>query len=119
MPNPEICSIEELELAIRYCPDQKAAKRLNIIHLLLCGSTFGLAQKHACITERCLQLWIVCCNSPGLNWHDIKPLHLPPYSPDYSPIERLWQHLISHYLAVYLTKAVKSSVRNDLIPFEK
>ena len=67
MPNPETCSTEELELAIRCCPDQKAAKRLNIIHLLLCGATFELAQKHACITGRCLQLWIKCYNERGID----------------------------------------------------
>jgi|688.fasta_scaffold395219_1 transposase len=73
MPNPESCSIEELELAIRCCPDQKAAKRLNIIHLLLCGATFELAQKHACITERCLQLWIKCYNQRGVDGVTYKP----------------------------------------------
>lgn len=73
MPNPETCSTEELELAIRCCPDQKAAKRLNIIHLLLCGATFELAQKHACITGRCLQLWIKCYNERGIDGITYKP----------------------------------------------
>ncbi len=73
MPNPETCSIDELELAIRACPDQKAAKRLNIIHLLLCGATFELAQKHAHITERCLQLWIACYNERGIDGVTYKP----------------------------------------------
>jgi hypothetical protein len=29
----------ELELAIDCCPDQKAQKRLNTMHLLLCGAS--------------------------------------------------------------------------------
>ncbi|MCC6881209.1 MAG: transposase, partial [Verrucomicrobiales bacterium] len=43
-------------------------------------------------------IWLVVDNaswhhSKALDWHHIKPLHLPPYSPDFNPIERLWQHL--------------------------
>lgn len=54
-------------------------------------------------------IWLVVDNASGhhskaLDWHHIKPLHLPPYSPDFNPIERLWQHLKSHYLAGFVTK---------------
>ena len=54
-------------------------------------------------------IWLVVDNaswhhSKALDWHHIKPLHLPPYSPDFNPIERLWQHLKSHYLAGFVTK---------------
>lgn len=40
----------------------------------------------------------------SLEWHQVTPLYLPPYSPDLNPIERLWQHLKSHYLAGFITK---------------
>lgn len=57
----------ELELAIDCCPDQKAQKRLNTMHLLLCGATFELACKHARVTERCLQKWISRFNESGID----------------------------------------------------
>ena len=34
-----------------------------------------------------------------LNWHNIKPLYLPPYSPDLNPIERLWKYIKEHWFA--------------------
>ena len=54
-------------------------------------------------------IWLVVDNaswhhSKALDWHHIKPLHLPPYSPDFNPIERLWQPLKSHCLAGFVTK---------------
>ena len=54
-------------------------------------------------------IWLVVDNaswhhSKALDWHHIKPLHLPPYSPDFNPIERLWQPLKSQYLAGFVTK---------------
>ena len=57
----------ELELAIDCCPDQKAQKRLNTMHLLLCGASFELARKHARVTERCLQKWISRFNEAGID----------------------------------------------------
>jgi transposase len=34
----------------------------------------------------------------GLNWHNIMPLYLPPYSPDFNPIENLWRYIkINHF----------------------
>ncbi len=39
----------------------------------------------------------------SLNWHQIKPVDLAPYSPDFNPIESLWQHLQSQAMAGYLT----------------
>jgi len=73
LPNLETCSLEELELAIDCCPDQKAQKRLNTIHLLLCGATFQLALKHARVSERCLQKWIQCYNQRGIDGITYKP----------------------------------------------
>jgi transposase len=57
----------ELELAIDCCPDQKAQKRLNTMHLLLCGASFELARKHARVSERCLQKWISRFNEAGID----------------------------------------------------
>lgn len=74
LPNPESCSIEELEAAIDCCPDQKAQKRLNTIHLLLCGSAFELARKHARVTERCLQKWISRFNQGGIDAITYRPV---------------------------------------------
>jgi transposase len=38
----------------------------------------------------------------SLNWHNIKPLYLPPYSPDLNPIEMLWRFMkINHFTNWY------------------
>jgi len=66
--------MEELELAVDCCPDQKAQKRLNTIHLLLCGATFELALKHARVSERCLQKWISRFNEAGINAITYRPV---------------------------------------------
>jgi len=66
--------MEELELAIDCCPDQKAQKRLNTIHLLLCGATFELALKHARVSERCLQKWICRFNESGIDAITYRPV---------------------------------------------
>ena len=42
-----------------------------------------------------------------LNWHDIEPMYLPPYSPDLNPMERIGQYLKSHGMAGYITKSGK------------
>lgn len=73
LPNPESCSFAELELAIDCCPDQKAQKRLNTIHLLLCGSPFELALRHSRVSERCLQKWIQCFNQRGIDGVTYRP----------------------------------------------
>jgi transposase len=65
--------MEELELAIDCCPDQKAHKRLNTIHLLLCGGSFPLALRHARVSERCLQKWIERFNAQGINGITYRP----------------------------------------------
>lgn len=64
----------ELELAIDCCPDKKAQKRMNTIHLLLCGSTFELARKHARVSERCLQKWISRFNEGGIDAITYRPV---------------------------------------------
>lgn len=73
LPNPENCSLDELQLAISCCPDKKAIKRLNAIHLLLCGATFELTRAHNHISERCLQEWIRRFNSLGIDGITYRP----------------------------------------------
>lgn len=63
----------ELRIAIDCCPDQKAQKRLNAIHLLLCGGTFELTRAHSSVTDRCLQKWIECFNSRGIDGITYRP----------------------------------------------
>lgn len=41
----------------------------------------------------------------SINWGNIKPIFLPPYSPDLNPIEQLWNHLKASYLG---NKAAKT-----------
>ena len=42
--------------------------------------------------------------SKSLNWHNIEPLYLPPYSPDLNPIETLWLYLKEHYFRNWTAK---------------
>ena len=65
--------MEELRVAIACCPDQKAQKRLNAIHLLLCGGTFELTLAHSHISERCLQVWIKRFNEAGIDGITYRP----------------------------------------------
>ena len=62
-----------METAIDCCPDQKAQRRLNAIHLLLCGADFDLARRHARVSERCLQLWISRFNESGIDAITYRP----------------------------------------------
>lgn len=65
--------MEELRTAIGCCPDLKAQKRLNAIHLLLCGGTFDLTLAHSCVSERCLQVWICRFNRTGIEGITYRP----------------------------------------------
>ncbi|MBK1833622.1 IS630 family transposase [Roseibacillus ishigakijimensis] len=74
-----------MRVAIDCCPDQKAQKRLNAIHLLLCGASFELALAHNAVSERCLQKWIKTFNERGIDGITYKPRSgrprvLPPES---------------------------------------
>ena len=62
-----------METAIDCCPDQKAQRRLNTVHLLLCGANFELARRHARVSERCLQLWISRFNERGIDGITYRP----------------------------------------------
>jgi transposase len=63
----------ELRVAIACCPDQKAQKRLNAIHLLLCGGSFELTMAHSAVTERCLQVWVKRFNASGIDGITYRP----------------------------------------------
>jgi len=65
--------MDELRSAIDCCPDQKAQKRLNAIHLMLCGGSFELTLQHSAVSERCLQLWIKCFNDAGIDGITYRP----------------------------------------------
>ena len=39
----------------------------------------------------------------SLNWHQIEPLYLPPYSPDLNPIERLWAQMKAGFFTQWYT----------------
>lgn len=73
MPNPENCSLSELRQACDCCPDRKAQKRLDTIHLLLCGGSFELTLAHSGVSERCLQLWIKRFNDAGIDGITYRP----------------------------------------------
>ncbi len=42
--------------------------------------------------------------SKALDWGNIRPLFLPPYSPDLNPIERLWRYIKDNWFANWYTK---------------
>ena len=42
--------------------------------------------------------------SKALDWGNIRPLFLPPYSPDMNPIERLWKYIKDNWFANWYTK---------------
>ena len=49
--------------------------------------------------------------SASLNWHDITPFYLPPYSPDLNPIEQLWRDIKSHWLPNWFTSDEETLIR--------
>ena len=51
----------------------KAQKRLNPIHLLLCGADFELTRTYNAVSERCLQKWIKAFNEKGIDGITYKP----------------------------------------------
>ena len=73
LPNPETCPLPELELALDCCPDKKALKRLNAMHLLLCGASFELVLAHSRVSLRHLQMWISRFNFMGIDGITYRP----------------------------------------------
>lgn len=43
--------------------------------------------------------------STKLNWHNITPVFLPPYSPDLNPIERLWANVKLNFFTDWFAKS--------------
>lgn len=80
--------MEELRVAIDCCPDQKAQKRLNAIHLLLCGAEFELARVHSGVSERCLQKWISRFNEMGIEGITYRPRSGRPRLLDAEEVEK-------------------------------
>ena len=60
-------------MAISCCPDQKAAKRLNAMLLMLCGGSVELTLAHAGVSLPCLQLWIRRFNQSGIDGITYRP----------------------------------------------
>ncbi len=46
----------------------------------------------------------------GLNWHNIKPVYLSPYSPDYNPIENLWRYMKLNFFNNWYAKNVEELI---------
>jgi transposase len=46
----------------------------------------------------------------ALNWHNIKPLYLPPYSPDLNPIENLWRFLKINHFSNWYAKNIEELI---------
>lgn len=42
-----------------------------------------------------------------LNWYNITPLYLPPYSPDLNPIENLWRYIKINYFNGWYAKDIE------------
>lgn len=45
--------------------------------------------------------------SSKINWHNITPIFLPPYSPDFNPIERLWLRFKKEFFTDFVAKTPK------------
>lgn len=46
----------------------------------------------------------------ALNWHNITPLYLPPYSPDLNPIENLWRFIKINHFSNWYAKNVEELI---------
>lgn len=73
LPNPENCSIEELESAMDCGTDEKAFKRMNAMHLLLIGTPYELVLRNSRVSDRTLRWWIQCFNQLGVDGLTYKP----------------------------------------------
>jgi len=46
----------------------------------------------------------------ALNWHNIKPVFLAPYSPDHNPIENLWRFMKINYFNCWYAKSCEQLI---------
>ena len=67
LPNPENCSLEDLEVAIRCTPTKVAHGRLLAIKTLLLGIDFDTVCRIHDVCERTLQRWISDYNEFGID----------------------------------------------------
>lgn len=52
-----------------------------------------------------------------LNWHNIKPVYLPPYSPDYNPIENLWRYMKLNFFNNWYAKTIEELIDRICLAF--
>lgn len=45
-----------------------------------------------------------------LDWHNITPLFLPPYSPDLNPIENLWRYIKLNYFSNWFARNIEQLI---------
>jgi len=53
----------------------------------------------------------------SLNWHNIKPVYLPPYSPDYNPIENLWRYIKINFFNNWYAKSIEELIDRICMAF--
>jgi len=83
LPNPDTCSLEELERAIACCHTAKEARRLNAMHLLLLGAPYDIVLRNSLVCVRMFRLWIALFNERGIDGltykpHAGRPRKIPP-----------------------------------------
>lgn len=54
-----------------------------------------------------------------LNWHNITPLYLPPYSPDLNPIENLWKYIKTNYFNNWYAKNIDELISRVCLSLQK
>jgi transposase len=53
----------------------------------------------------------------SINWHNITPLYLPPYSPDFNPIENLWRFIKINHFSNWYAKNVEELIEKICVAF--
>ncbi len=73
LPNPDTCTLEELEVAMDCGSDNKVFRRLNASHLLLVGASYDVVLRNSRVCERMFRLWISRFNAQGARRTDLPP----------------------------------------------
>ena len=66
-PNPHNCSKQELEVAMRAAPKQRAFVRMKVIHTLLRGLDHPPVAKVFAVSRKTLTRWIRNFNAKGID----------------------------------------------------